>query len=65
MFLVSEPEFTAEGKPQIEGYAGRRPAASGDAGLAVLVSELDRPESDRDSVLPDLAVWGGICVHLR
>src|SRR6266849_4914533 len=23
---------------------------------------LDRPESDRDSVLPDLAVWGGICV---
>jgi len=23
---------------------------------------VDRPESDRDSVLPDLAVWGGICV---
>jgi retron-type reverse transcriptase len=22
---------------------------------------LDRPESDRDSVLPDLAVWGGMC----
>ena len=23
---------------------------------------MDRPGSDRDSVLPDLAVWGGICV---
>ena len=26
------------------------------------VDYVDRPESDRDSVLPDLAVWGGICV---
>jgi hypothetical protein len=31
----------------------------------VLSDILDRPESDRDSVLPDLAVWGGICGHLR
>src|SRR5216683_1115089 len=33
------------------------PGAAGDA-LAVL-GALDRPESDRDSVLPDLAVWEG------
>ena len=26
---------------------------------------VDRPESDRDSVLPDLAVWGGYLCHLR
>ena len=26
------------------------------------MDSLDRPESERDSVLPDLAVWGGVCV---
>ena len=40
MFLVSEAQNKAEGKPQMEGYAAGEPAASADAGLAVLVSEL-------------------------
>ena len=39
MFLVSE-QNKAEGKPLMEGYAAGKPAASADAGLAVLVSEL-------------------------
>ena len=29
---------------------------------AALLAAVDRPESDRDSVLPDLAVWEGVCV---
>jgi len=47
------------------GRASPRPL-SGHPALAVAtppgLTPVDRPESDRDSVLPDLAVWGGICV---